>query len=112
MKVKIMVCNKKKKIIYDKWAISVPKMAHPHKSGLAPRIFLKFCRIKVTSRYMKILLVVFREKNSFGAVNWILKQSGHDFFHDYYLILKQSGKMKTGKMTPTFFQLYTLYAKN
>ena len=23
------------------------------------------------------------------TVNWILKQSGHDFFHDYYWILKQ-----------------------
>ena len=23
--------------------------------------------------------------------NWILKQSGHDFFHDYYWIFKQSG---------------------
>ena len=26
-----------------------------------------------------------------ATVNWILKQSGHDFFHDYYWILKQSG---------------------
>ena len=25
------------------------------------------------------------------TVNWILKQSGHDFFHDYYWILNQSG---------------------
>ena len=26
-----------------------------------------------------------------ATVNWILKQSGHDFFHDYYWILKQTG---------------------
>ena len=45
-----------------------PKMAHPHNSGSALRIFLKFCRMKGANRYMKILLVVFREKNSFGAI--------------------------------------------
>ena len=39
-----------------------------HNSGLALRIFLKFCRMKGANRYMKILLVVFREKNSFGAI--------------------------------------------
>ena len=37
-------------------------------SGSALRIFLKFCRMKGANRYMKILLVVFREKNSFGAI--------------------------------------------
>ena len=69
--------------------------------------------MKGANRYMKILLVVFQEKNviwgsliflghfllfdwawsklSQATVNWILKQSGHDFFHDYYWILKQSG---------------------
>ena len=30
-------------------------------------------------------------KLSQATVNWILKQSQHDFFHDYYWILKQSG---------------------
>ena len=30
-------------------------------------------------------------KLSQATVNWILKQSGHNFFHDYYWILKQSG---------------------
>ena len=44
------------------------KMALPHNSGLALRIFLKFCRMKGVNRYMKILLVVFPEKNSFGAI--------------------------------------------
>ena len=93
-----------KNFVQDKWAILGPKMAHPHNSGSALRIFLKICRMKGANRFMKILLVVFREKNSFGAVftvwlgmiklsqatvNWILKQSGHDFFHDYYWILKQ-----------------------
>ena len=29
-------------------------------------------------------------KLSQATVNWILKQSVHDFFHDYYWILKQS----------------------
>ena len=65
------------------------------------------CGMKGANSYMKILLVISQEKNSFGAiwsfltvwlgmiklsqatVNWILKQSEHDFFHDYYWILNQ-----------------------
>ena len=70
--------------------------------------------MKGADSYMKIL-VVFREKKfiwgnlvflAFGpffsvwlamvklsqaTVNCIFKQSWHDFFHDYYWILKQSG---------------------
>ena len=68
-----------KNFVHDKWAILGPKMAHPHNSGSALRIFLKFCRMKGANRYMKILLVVFREKNSFGARIRILKQWRHDF---------------------------------
>ena len=44
-----------KKFVQDKWAILGPKMAHPHNSGSALRIFLKFCRMKGANRYMKIL---------------------------------------------------------
>ena len=58
MKVIIMVCTKK----------NLFKMAPPDNSGSALRILLKFCRMKGANRYMKILLVVFREKNSFGAI--------------------------------------------
>ena len=54
----IMVCTKKK-LLGANWAILALKMAHPHNSGLALRIFLKFCRIKGANRYMKLLLVVF-----------------------------------------------------
>ena len=54
--------------VHDKWAILDPKMVHPHNSGLAQRIVLKFCRMKGANRYMKILLVVFLEKKSFGAI--------------------------------------------
>ena len=57
-----------KKILWGKWTILGPKMAHPHNSGSALRIFLKFRRMKGANRYMKILLVVFREKDSFGAI--------------------------------------------
>ena len=53
---------------------------------------------------MKMLLVVFGEKIHLGqsdlfslsdklsqvTVNWILKQSAHNLFLDYYWILKQS----------------------
>ena len=38
-------------------------MTHPHNSGSALRIYKKFCRAKGANRYMKILLVVFQEKN-------------------------------------------------
>ena len=57
-----------KHFVHDKWSILGPKIAHPHNSGLALRISLKFSRMKGTDRYMKILLVVFGEKNSFGAI--------------------------------------------
>ena len=74
------------------------KLCYPHNSESTLRFFLKNCRMKGANRYMKILWVVFREKNSFGAiwsflafrpfftlwfgmvklgqatVNWILKQ--------------------------------------
>ena len=91
-----------KNFFQDKWPILGPKMTHPHNSGLALRMFLKFCQMKVANSYMKILFVVFREKIYLGqfdlfalrpltvwlgivklsqaTVNWILKQSGHDFF--------------------------------
>ena len=65
MKVIIMVCTKKN---YDKWAILDAKVAHPLNSGSALRIFLKFYRMKGPNRYMKVLLIVFRGKNSFGAI--------------------------------------------
>ena len=57
-----------KKIVQDKWAILGPKISYPHSSGSVLRIFLKFCRMKEANRYMKILLAVFRGKNSFGAI--------------------------------------------
>ena len=57
-----------KSSVLDKWVILGPKMAHLHNSGLAGRIFLKFCRMKGDNRYMKMLLVVFGEKNSSGGI--------------------------------------------
>ena len=65
MKVIIMVCTKKN-FVEDKWVVLGPKMTYPHNSGTALRIFLKFCRMKGTNRYMEILLVVFREKIHLG----------------------------------------------
>ena len=52
-----------KSFVHDKWVILVPKMEHPHNSGSNLGIYLKFCRMKGANRYMKILLVVFREKH-------------------------------------------------
>ena len=45
-----------------------PENGASHNPGSALIIFKKFCRMKVANRYMKISLVVFREKNSFGAI--------------------------------------------
>ena len=67
MKVIRMVCTKKL-FVQDKWTILGPKMAHPHNSGSALRIFKTFCRIKGANTYMEILLIVFQEKDSFGAI--------------------------------------------
>ena len=64
-----MVCTKKK-IVHDKWAIFGLKIAHPHNSGSALRIFLKVSRMKgvYRYRYMKILLVFFQEKKLIWAI--------------------------------------------
>ena len=58
-----------KNFVIDKWTILGPKKTHPHNSRSALRIFLKFCRMKESNRYMTILLVVFGEKSSFGAIS-------------------------------------------
>ena len=69
-------------------------MAHSHNSGSALRFFKKFCRMK---NWGNLIFLAFRPyftvwlvmvKLSQATVNWILKQSGHDFFHNYYWILR------------------------
>ena len=66
MKVIIMVCTKK--ILFRTNGPLWARKWHILITGSALRIFLKFCRMKGANWYMKILLVVFREKNSFGAI--------------------------------------------
>ena len=56
-------------------------MAHHHNSGLALRIFLKFCKIKGAERYIIILLAVFPEKKIYLG-NLIFQP----LRHFYYLI--------------------------
>ena len=95
MKVVIMVCTKKNMFMTNgsfwcrKWHILIT-LDRPKE------FFSKFCRVKGANRYMKVLLVVFREKIQFkliflafrpfftvwlgmvklsqATVNWILKQ--------------------------------------
>ena len=57
-----------KVIIMDKWIILGPKMAHPQLWISSKIFFLTLCRVEGANRYMKILLVFFREKNPFGAI--------------------------------------------
>ena len=39
---KVMITVVPEKFVHDKWAILGPKMAHPHNSRSALRIFLNF----------------------------------------------------------------------
>ena len=54
-------------LILGKWFILVLKLVHPHKSGSALRIFLNFSTMKGVKRYIKVVLVVFLKKFTFGA---------------------------------------------
>ena len=93
MKVIAMVCTLKK-FVQDKLPILGPKMVHPHNSVSALRIFFKFCKMK---NWGNLMFLAFRPfftvwlamvKLGQATVNWILKQSRNDFFHDYYWILR------------------------
>ena len=67
---------------HHKSVILGPKMAHPHNSGSALRAFFTFCRMKAANMYMKILLVVFWEQNSFGTI-WSFQPLGHFLLFDW-----------------------------
>ena len=60
-----LICLYQKKFFQQKWAIFGPKIAHPHNYGSAVRTFLKFCRMKGTNNYMKIVEKI-REKIHLG----------------------------------------------
>ena len=42
--------NKRNNSHLGKWAILGPKIAHPHNSGSAGRVFFKFCIMKGANR--------------------------------------------------------------
>ena len=71
-----MVCTKKnskiQKLFRTNWAILGQKMAHPHNSGLAIRIFFKFCRIKGANKQMKLMLMIFFKKKFCGTIRKII----------------------------------------
>ena len=81
MKVIIMVYTQKN-FVLEKWAILGQRMAFPQNSGSALRIFLKFCRMKGANRYMKILLVVFQEKNHLEQFD-LFSLLGHFLLFDW-----------------------------
>ena len=54
--------DERNKAYLGTWAILSPKMAHPHNSGSAPRIFLKFCTMKRANRQKNLILLVFTKK--------------------------------------------------
>ena len=60
-----------------KLAILGPKIAHPHNSGSARRIFLKFSTMKGASRHMRVILIIFQKKFLFGANGPFYAQKWH-----------------------------------
>ena len=48
------------------WAILGPKIAHPHNSGSAGRIFFKIWAMKEGKRKMRVILKIFKKKKK----NW------------------------------------------
>ena len=44
----------KKMPVLGKWTILDPKMAHPHNSGLALRVFFKFCTMNGANSAWKL----------------------------------------------------------
>ena len=69
--------------VQDKWTILVPKMVLILITLNQLYDFLKkFCRMKGANRYIKILLVVFREKDSFGTI-WSFLPLGHFLLFDW-----------------------------
>ena len=68
----------KKILIVANEPFMAQKMVHPHNSGSAVRIFLKFSTIKGASRYMKIMFIIFSQKKGclgkmdcFGSKNGV-----------------------------------------
>ena len=65
----ILLVFSKKKFVWGKWAILGAKMAHSHNSGLARRVFSKFCTMKGGNRYMEIILMAFPKKSCLWQVD-------------------------------------------
>ena len=95
MKVVIMVCTKKK-IVQDKCAILGPKMAHPHNSGSAPRIFLKFSRMN-REVIGTLKLFCFLRKN-FILGNLIFLTLGHFLLFDWSLLKLSQATVTIGSL--------------
>ena len=60
----------------EKKNISFGEIAHPHNSGSAGRILLQFCTMKGANRQMRIIVIIFKKKKSFGADGQFWVQKG------------------------------------
>ena len=71
-----------------------PKMVHPHNSGSAVRIALRFFTMKGTKRVKEIVLIVFSEKNITSgnlvilAQKWLCPQNFGSVLHVFFFILR------------------------
>ena len=82
----------KKNSHLGKWAILGLKTVHPHNSGSAGRIFLKFCTMKGANRQMRLILIIFEKKKLFGVNGPFWTQKWHiviilDPLQDFFKIL-------------------------
>ena len=65
-----------KKFSFGEMSHLGPKIAHPHNSGSARRIFLKFRTMKEANRYMRMILIIFLKKFSLGQMDHFVPKNG------------------------------------
>ena len=63
-------------LIWAKWVVLGPKMMRPRNSGSTVRINLRFCSRKGAKRHIKLILMVFLEKLSLGAIGPLWSENG------------------------------------
>ena len=68
-----------KKLVWGKWTILGPKMAHPHNFGSAVRIFFKFCSMKRVNRKMKVIIMLCSKKNCSGQMGHFGPENGTSY---------------------------------
>ena len=85
-----------------KWVILGPKIVHPHKSGSAGRILLKFCPMKGTNMYMRVILIIFQKKFVLGK--WAILEPKMAHLHNSGLALRIFKQFRRMKLTNRYMK--------